>query len=333
MQTVPIFDNDGVNPYAHEVSRIVRSLGGAPKLFFGHVANSTAKLGFLKFLIRSISSEFAIVCWASPRQKICLVVFLMIVRTRLIYVSHNPIASRSPKGIRGRVELNLVKRCINVVHGESLKESFKELYGIDPFVALHPPYSFENVLALKDIEVAQGTRIKKRILIFGRSEKNSDFNLILFASELEKKQLNFELIVAQRPKTNFGDGSNRIINLTSDEHVPQEDLMALITSADLIISPSLNVSESGTVILANSLGVNCVAFYSFELTKHLRPEALPKEGDMEAFVDACFNCLSRTDSQTSNWQKDSWFNECLQTWEIVLDSASRTKGLKNRDLS
>jgi hypothetical protein len=331
---IGIFDNDVINPYGRELCNVLAFLGFQAEIFCGHklpnggpestkesLKAKRKKSEFWKFMISAIRNDCSIIAWASTRQKVMLVFIGLLFRPSLLYVSHNPVLGRAPTGVRGLIEQALIKRCTNVVHGPTLSQSFWELYKLRAFVAYHPPYMSSIAPQKGKAAGALITSKNRRLVIMGRGEKNKVFPMKEFLSRLIEKCEDLTIVVTQRPRVDLGIDSDRILNLTSDCPLDEVTLYQLLASSDLVASPSSNVTESGTVILANSMSLKCVAFDSPELRKHLFPEALAKPNDLDSFLEKCVKALDSPTFESARWTPEEWMKVASESWNQAIHSA------------
>jgi len=341
-QKLVVIDDDGLNPYGLEVCNVLNQIGWSVSLFargdspdllgtelphrtagteFKTSQRNLAGFGNSLTMYKTLMREkTVVVCWASMRQKAILITISAFLHLRVVYVAHNPVPNRIPKGWRNALERLFISRSIPVVHGNSLRESFKEIYGKEPLVAMHPPYM--GAVEYKKIHtVTKNSSPKKRILLLGRSSKNQEFPVLEFIRVLNLKFSDFELIVAQRPHLEFSAMTDKLVNLTSDKPMEESALLDLILTCDLILSPSVNVSESGTVILANSLGKNVLAYDSPELRKHSHQFALVTPFNLAGLVAAAAELLSNPSLSTARWTYEDWLGVTCSSWKTVLDAS------------
>lgn len=328
---IGIFDNDVINPYGRELCNVSAFLGfqtemfcgqqlpnGNPESTKGSLKTKRIKSEFWKFVISTFNNDCSIIAWASTRQKIMLVFIGLLFKPSLLYVSHNPVFGRAPTGVKGLIEQALIKRCINVVHGRTLSQSFWQMYELRALIAYHPPY-MSFITAQKDKAAgALLTSKNRRLIMMGRGEKNKVFPMKEFLSRLLEKCEDLTIVVAQRPRVDLGIDSDRILNLTSDSPVDEVILYQLLASCDLVASPSSNVTESGTVILANSMSLKCVAFDSPELRKHLLPDALAKPNNLDSFLEKCVDALNSPTFESARWTPEEWMKIASDSWNEAI---------------
>jgi glycosyltransferase involved in cell wall biosynthesis len=323
--TVGIFDNDGLNPYGQELSNITEFLGYRTQIYYGQrlssgkhgpvksSSNSTRrKSDFWRFAISAVNRDCNIIAWASTKQKVLLIILAILFRPNLLYVSHNPVIGRAPSGFRGLVEKTLIRRSINVVHGPTISQLFWELYQLNPLVAYHPPYMS-----------AFSAQKEKKFQELGM--KNKAFQMKEFVSRLLERCDDLTVVLAQRPRVDLEIESDRLLNFSSDSPIDEHKLYELLSSCDLIVSPSSNVTESGTVILANSMSLKCVAFDSPELRKHLLPGALAKPDDFDSFLEKSLDALNDPNFKSAKWSPDEWFKASCESWNDAIHFAMSKK--------
>jgi hypothetical protein len=335
---VGIFDNDAVNPYGQELVNVSDFLGFQTEIFYGQRLalggcdsnkgshrSMRRKSEFWQFAVSTLKRDCNIIAWASIRQKVVLIGMAIVFKPNFLYVSHNPVVGRAPTGARGLIEKALIKRCTNVVHGPTLSQRFWEMYKLRPLVAYHPPY-ISSILSHK---AAAGPLLKsgesRSLILIGRRDKNMVFNLSEFIARLLENCKDLSIIVAQRPRFELEIESDRVVNRSSDSPLEEHELYKLLASCDLVASPSSNVTESGTVILANSMALKCVAFDSPELHKHLFPEALAKPNDLDSFVETCLNALNSVDFKSAMWTPQEWLEVASASWSEAISIAIAKK--------
>jgi glycosyltransferase involved in cell wall biosynthesis len=170
-----------------------------------------------------------------------------------------------------------------------------------------------------------GMKEGRSLILIGRSEKNKAFQMKEFVSRLLERCDDLTVVLAQRPRVDLEIESDRLLNFSSDSPIDEHKLYELLSSCDLIVSPSSNVTESGTVILANSMSLKCVAFDSPELRKHLLPGALAKPDDFDSFLEKSLDALNDPSFKSAKWSPDEWFKASCESWNDAIHFAMSKK--------
>lgn len=342
-----IFDSDASNPYSEELLAIFRT-SGIDTMFAGPADNvlsdRTTSLrprfradgrwallvelaGMMRLFLRTSARRPVVVVWARPYQKLILGCMAVAKRGSIVYIVHNPEASRWPKGARGTLERWFVKRIRPVVHSETLRGDLARIGPYDAAVVVHPPYvEWQKRMNAGHVR-CDVERKGLRLLILGRMEPDKFRSLPKLVSALEKLPVASTLRVLVRPAVHTIPESSSLIieNRSRDGWIEDAELADGLRWADVLIAPYEAVTESGTVQLALTLGVRVVAFSGGALENSLISEALVDMGDYSGLAAAIVRVTSTT-SGTSRWTPESRSEECLRSWLPLLSDRSRLRG-------
>jgi hypothetical protein len=322
---VQIYDADGINPYGREVAALLardneveyycpRTVSWVPASVNAHrrLASSKIQDGLFGHVWRRVFMPILILTNALLRRRVFLVLW-----TRgawdaalfaaaapflrgLVVVNHNPASIRPAGGrLRPGAEALLKRRASRtIVHDAALlphaaRESTRVC------VAVHPPYTaWVDAYCATDRASTDGGP-QAAFLGAARPDKGvGDFVNVLMqmktrplrAAFLGKGHLTHDQVNA------LTDAGVEVV-LPHTDFLSDEELGQGLRGTDLVIAPYRQVTQSGSVLLALSAGVNVVAYHSAALETLLSDRCLVTPGDVHALAMAADANL---DSQAPN---------------------------------
>lgn len=350
MTLVFIYDPNSLNPYGGELARVLAKDGVPVKLFSAnrgaeYYGNSVRIAGsrpnsFARRVVwvvkRILDPLVFVVNVLRARDSICIlvwvkdswqaVIFCILCRFRVVYlINHNPAGHRTssgskevgPKGMQARLRSAVAAL---PVHSRSL------VRGNSPVVG-HPSYAGMVEMEGKGPWVASDGRGQLKLAYIGelRADKGAGA-LASICSEISRPYELTMLGTAHIPAALLAlkrvDGSaivRHVAGPLSDEELIQE-----LRRADLVVAPYVQPTQSGSLILALTVGVPAIAFSGGAITDILGRSHLVRMGDVIEFA----NSVDILSSQ----EKPGWLDtsatmdiKCLESWRILLIPHSERK--------
>lgn len=276
---VVLYDPNGVNPYGLETARIIAEVGRRPILLRPSDSPRSAPPGVqVEPVLQPGGSGLLRRSWfrltgplralAIARRSPLVVVWtkglwdalVMTCRARLIgstwFVLHNPPQIRRRTGAGGIGERLLARSAVVCVHSEAMAQTL----GADARVRVisHPSYRWTArrapTPAARPMRVALvGSLRQDKGVADLRSiaeASGGGWDLVVAGPDRLPDEVCADLVSAGVQVTNSSGGT------TMDE----DQLNALVSSATVVLAPYRSVTESGSVLLAQTLGVAVLGY-------------------------------------------------------------------------
>jgi FMN phosphatase YigB (HAD superfamily)/glycosyltransferase involved in cell wall biosynthesis len=352
---VVLYNTDGVNPYAAEIASLLAARGAdvvqldpvngehrPPKQVrwrrllpanFGtespvhqalHLARGLAATGWGS-LIRD-----RVVVVAFTRFAVESLVFgiLASLGRPVVVVLHNPVARR-----RESVWMRLARRFLLgrsvavVIHAERLREDVEHAAAERVMVCPHPPY---HHTALPDPQPSHLLSRDRRWVAFVgalRDDKGIDLfpEILERVPEAQRRQIG--VLVCGRgslPEGTWGhlrELGYATCDLTSPQPIPQEQLLEALGDRPLVVAPYVAATQSGTVILALTMGCRVLAFDEGGIPDVVAPEGLVPSGDLDAMAQA----IAEDRGGGGMLEVDAWVEQAASRWWTVVNDAARVR--------
>lgn len=338
VRRVWIWDSNPFNPYAAEVARVIardhhttrfcragdqvaaeavkvkrwlpRPSGGKPT----PAAVLRTFIALLLFVLGAILLRRVVVIpWIEKHEEFFMLVLAVIGR-RLIVVVHNPVESRDVGG--GLVSIVRRRSRVLIVHSQRLVPF---LSGHQVHVATHPAYTaWANRMSSMYGELAPDGR---SVLYFGAARADKGFDL-LPALDRNYKVLGVPFIVCvgrvaagYREVLDHVQFAERVGD--GNSYVSDEDAWRAFGRAGVLIAPYSEVTVSGTVIMALTLGLPVVAFRSDGMEELLGPEDMVESGDVQNLAERSATALLSADRPSRGEALDA---RSAREWSRVIRS-------------
>ncbi|WP_354500202.1 hypothetical protein [Mycetocola sp. 2940] len=299
-RTVSIYDPNDLNPYGLEVGRIISTLG-APVSYWGvdsrrfpsstqlsiraELAGSVKSGSLPKQVFRRITGPVR-VAFSAPLSSPLVVVWtrdawdavVFLIRAKFggetLFVYHNPAQVRPRTGLQGLLERGLLRHSRVCVHAPWMADLVRPI-GADVVVTPHPPFSFAAEMAGAPGAVSPRAR---RVGIVGalRPDKGSED-----LPEIARASGGGWCLVVAGPDAVAPDVADQLgilgvhVEYAAEGRAPtEEELHAAMRSCDVVVAPYRLVTESGSVLLALSLGVPVLGYESNALARVVSPRSL-----------------------------------------------------------
>lgn len=346
---VIIYDPNWINPYGLELSTVIAAsdhkvtlwctenrIQAPPdvELISKLVLGRSATLPILRVLLRRLVEPLA-VATSTPRPLPLIIIwtrdpwdaFVFGVRAafggKTIFVYHNPSSVRARGGLSGLMERFILKfTTLCVVHSSRLATA-SSVPKKKICVAAHPPYRFTTRNAKRRELPANDTKLPPVVAFLGALRQDKGVHYLVNIA----KQINGPWTLRILGPDRLPSTTEAILHMSgvTCEYVgsgagPSDDeLIAGLTSADVMIAPYRSVTESGSIHMALSLQVPVLAYDSPGVSH------IVHEKSMAPSARALGDLLAR-------YLRDPWptytvratrlHEQCVEDWRKILDSAS-----------
>lgn len=315
---VLVWNPDGVNPYGHELAHVLAMHGlvthvvpvDAPetrcvlttrRLLPANRAGS-AKHRQAWRLLRALAvmarrHDVVVAAWTRSSLDEVVLWLLTLLGRRVVFVWHNPVHRVPLPRLREATMRLLARRAVVVTHHRLLAGMAAERHGVTARVARHPLY----LVVLSENRVRREEPRGVVAFALNRADKGYDDAV--------------RAVLAAKPPslTLVGKGAPRLEDVAAlkasgvevtvvggADFADERDVLGAVASAEVLLAPYREVTASGSVMLALSLGVPVVA-YDAPTLRDL-PVTLVPEGDVEALAGALHGGTSMDDRQRIEWQ-------------------------------
>lgn len=349
-----IWDANPFNPYGTEIARVISNVPGVRVTQY---TRSSKEYSAKEVRTRAIlpppqagQRKLSVVCryfyaltlffmsslifrpvlvfpWLSNQWETGMVRFLQLCGLRTVIIVHNPVPERDDvdlipflrKARKGATKL--------VVHSESLQV----ILGDNSCVAAHPAYfSWRDSMAEERFEsssepsvLVEDDQSAPAVAYIGTVRSDKGFiDLPIIAEALTARKLALKVCVGlyrEEQMAVLRDIEGVIVIGGGKTYASDQQIYEVLKSSSVLIAPYSNVTASGTVLLALSMGMNVVAYESPELSGLLPRESFVKTGDTDALAEAAF-ALSSTDAKTVGMTVEGLDQRSQAQWGEILSS-------------
>lgn len=305
-----VWDPNDVNPYGCEMVRLIRQTGHRVAIWRPRGTATVPDVPTVRRLARSRAADglalnvvlratipllFALssvlhrrpvwLMWTRGTYETAVFAFVAVFWP-VIFVHHNPVPSRMGRATQRRGYLRLMRfaRC-TVIHSDRFSDDVGRLARSVERLP-HPPYSAwteshrppcnerdtgnarsRNVLFLGQLRADKGSSELPEILLELRRRRIS-VTVASFGSEAVELSQKFR----GYPGINFH---------VQSEPLPEEAIAQALYSSVLLIAPYTNATQSGTINLAFTVGLDTIAYDSGALAELLTPNSLTPADPVE----------------------------------------------------
>ncbi len=348
-KAVVVFDPDWLNPYGREVAGTLKD-AGYEVVIFQAVTNEWSVPGLETARVLAPAADMLpMLATLSLRLRGCVrasgtarrrraplvladtrgayenCVFLMSILCgiHLVIIDHNPIASRIRRGFVGLTD-RLLRRFASmvVVHSESLAESAAKLATRRIAVVPHVPY--------RQWASRFGTHVPP-------TPEDGNYNLLfLGALRPDKGWDEVPTVLAattKRPLTLLLAGRNAaagnqtalieasgvsVVRVNKGPFATDSEVAEAMQLADLLLAPYVDVTQSGTVTLALTIGLPVLGYDSGGLKELLSPRARVAVGN-HAELGARVDAFRASPFETFSMTPDELCEKATAAWRAVLE--------------
>lgn len=318
--SVLVYNADGVNPYAAELASLLAgrercvtlldaangSQAPAEQVRWRRVlpatygaasrAGQAARLlrGTLLLLWRSgARADVVVVSWYRFTLEAVALAALAAARRPVLLVLHNPVSRVERSWLRRSADGVLERRArVVVVHSERLVRDVAPGVRDRVLVCPHPPYAQTSAASCAP---ALALDPERRWLAFvGNLRPDKGVGLVpdvldlLSAAELARTGLVVcgAGVLPAGPWERLRRDGLAVVDLTADRPVPADVLLGVLRARPVVLAPYVAATQSGSVILALSLGCDVLAFDQGGLPDVVSDAGLVPTGDVAALAQA-----------------------------------------------
>lgn len=351
---VLVYNTDGVNPYSTEIAALLADRGEDVELLDTVNGQHRPPEGvrWRRLLPANFGSDSPVrqvthlarglgaAVWAAlARDRVIVVSFarfaiesavfgaLAALGRPVVVVLHNPVARRAESAAMGRARRFLLGRADSVViHAERLRDQVERVAADRIVVCPHPPY---HVTAMPEAPSQQpGVEVGRRWVAFVgalRWDKGVELLLPILERVPEDERQRIGVLVCGMGSLPEGTWQRldelgyATCDLTSASPVPQEQMLAAFAGQPVVLAPYVAATQSGSVILALTMGCRVVAFDEGGIPDVLSAEGLVPSGDLDAMARAI------TDDRGGHavLPIDQWVEQAAESWGQVVSGAGR----------
>lgn len=352
---VVVHNADGVNPYGTEIADLLRRQGH--RVVLVDASNSEHRppdgVAWRRLLpanfgprtkaqqLRRLARGLGATLWAGARGDTVLVssvglpaenialAGLAALGRPVVLVQHDPVRRRAESRVSawGRRQI-LLRSTVAVVHAERLRRDVDPAAWDHVVVCPHPPYSATVPVAPPATPVdADGRRW---VAFIGNLRRDKGIDLVpeVLARVPEAERRRLGLVVCGRGALDdatwqrLRDLGLAVRDLTSPEPVPQEVLLDVLAQRPLLLAPYVAATQSGSVILALTMGCRVVAFDQGGIPDVVDDEGLVPTGDLDAFAAA----VAAGRGGASRLPVAEWVEVAAEAWSsAVREAESRAR--------
>lgn len=348
---VVMHNTDGVNAYAAEVAAVLTRRGVAVTVVdaansqhrppagvrwrrllpdnFGSPPAPLQALRLLRGLAATVSCSLRghvlVVAFARFPLESLAFALLAVLGRPVITVLHNPVPRHQESTLTRWSRRAVLRRAAAVVvHAERLIADIPAI--VRPArvaVCPHPPYLHTAPVPDAPPPAPGGRRWVAYVGTL-RWDKGADLLPEVLAAVPEERRAELGVVVCGRGHLPEGSWERLAAlgyatrDLTSEEPVPQELLLQVLAERPLVLAPYVAATQSGTVILALTMGCRVVAFDGGGIPDVLSPEGLVPSGD----VDAMARAVAEDRGGTARVPLDRWEADTGDAWLRLLARVS-----------
>jgi glycosyltransferase involved in cell wall biosynthesis len=237
-----------------------------------------------------------------------------------VLVVHNPAPREAESAFARTARRTLLRRAsVVVAHSDRLRSRLPADVQHKAAVCPHPPYD-QTVPARPPHTVLDPARQWYAFVGALRWDKGIDLVPRVLEQVPEPQRHRLGLVVCGRGR--FPDEDARrlhelgvaVTDLTSPEPVPQETLLDVLRNQPVLLAPYVAATQSGSVILALSMGCRVLAFDEGAIADVVTADGLVPTGDVTAMATA----VAEGRSGTSVVPLDRWAESCSDAWSAVV---------------
>lgn len=348
---VVIYNPDGVNPYGTEIAALLHEQGHDVVLVdacnsenrppagvswrqllpanFGAAPRWRQGVRLVRGLATTVlqgSVGGRVVLVASVQRPIENVVLAAVAASGrpVVHVQHDPVRRRAESRFSRWSRRQILQRAtIAVVHAERLRTQLPLDSVRRVVVCPHPPYT----VSAEPRESLQPSDDGRRWLAFiGALRPDKGVHLLpeILASVPEAQRRQLGLIVCGRgvlPQATWQRLEQLQItvrDMTSIEPVTHEALLGVLALQPVVLAPYVAATQSGSVILALTMGCRVIAFDQGGVPDVVTADGLVPNGDVHAFAAA----VAAGRSGTSRLDLAVWSAEAGRAWSAAVAAAA-----------
>lgn len=349
---VTLYNTDGINPYTTEIAAILDSRGADVELLdaangehrpppgvhwrpllpgnFGPASSGKQLIRLLRGLVAATRAvargRVLVVTFYRFSLEALLFAVLASFGRPVVVVLHNPMP-RQRESLALPIARKLLLRAAAtvVVHSERLRGSVDRAVRDRVAVCPHPPYSF--TADASSIQPPAASADRRWLAFVGALRWDKGIHLLpdILERVPEVERQHIGLVVCGRGSAPDGMWSRlrelgyEIEDITSSEPIPQEQLLQVFARRPTLLAPYVAATQSGTAILALSMGCRVLAFDAGGIPDVVGTDGLVANGDLDAMAAA----IAADRAGTGVLDRKAWNEQATQAWWGVVAEAKR----------
>ncbi|HVT66033.1 MAG TPA: glycosyltransferase [Mycobacteriales bacterium] len=352
-RSLHLHESDGINPYGRELLNVL-SRGGmsgtasfpadmewvpdiGPDFAIRRVLpgnHPSAKWrqvlrlahGMCLLVVAAARRNTILISWTRTTVEDLLLCLLAGVGCDVISIAHNAELRGSPSRMRNRAYQRRMRTSARVVAHtpEALQQCLAHVGGNgNGHIARHPLY-LAWVEAFASSRKSSTGEVKRLVLLGAVRDDKGAVDIVRIMSLLpsslrEQVQLTFAGPGRLEPDTakSLDNLGVRVLG-PFDKFVTDKELGEILAEADLCIAPYRRVTQSGSVMLALSVGLPVLAFATGGLIQTVSPQGLVPPDDMEAFAKALNDAWPDLELGRLREPRAVWLRESIREWDRAL---------------
>ncbi|EYR62068.1 hypothetical protein N866_12145 [Actinotalea ferrariae CF5-4] len=346
-----VHNSDGVNPYAAELASLLCRDGAPVTLVdaansdsrpaagvrwrrllpknFSHASPAAQVVALVRGLAATVAGsvlhgQVVLVAFTRFPAEDLVLAALAAAGRPVVLVVHNPVPREHESAPARFARRTLLTRALVVViHAERLRGRLDTARRGPVVVCPHPPYLEVAPSGAADV-VLDPTRSWVAFIGALRWDKGAGLLPEILAHVPEARRRGLGLVVCGRgslPDAAWAairTSGVEVCDLTSAEPVPQDLLLEVLRHRPLVLAPYVAATQSGSVILALSLGCRVLAFDEGGIPDVLTADGLVPTGD----VGAMGRAIGEGRGGTAVDEVPRWAEHAARSWTDVVQRAA-----------
>jgi hypothetical protein len=336
-RVVYIYDPNGFNPYGTELAAVLDELpvrvvhlahsqssvleGGASKraVVFGRSLSVAIRLCWALLAVL-LSRGVVILCWVPSKWHFWIAMTLARTCRRIYFVDHNPHGSRAARGpisLNQRARLLSHPKIVPVLHHGCVPDP-ETADAYQGFV-FHP--SYRRTVTHYSLNLAT-SKDEGVCLFFGSARVDKGIHFLPDVSH-RLKQLGASLRIRVGKcgmheqallRTCSGD-----VQIGGSRHLSDQQLIAEISRASVVVAPYSEVTTSGTAIMAATIGTPVVMFDSPAMSWLMPKGNMVPKGEWGLLSQKAAKLALESGSEGFAMDPDTLDLQCRGSWTVLLD--------------
>lgn len=246
----------------------------------------------------------------------------------VVTVVHNPVPREIESWLARKCRRALLAAStVTVVHSDRLRDQVDEIGRNKVRVCPHPPYVDTTVAPVPKLELDPARRWVAFVGAL-RWDKGIDLVPEVLAQVPAEVRRQMGVVICGRGRVPEGfwqrltDLDYAVLDLTSANPVPPPDLMlGVLRCRPLVLAPYVAATQSGSVILALTLGCRVLSFDRGGIPDVLSDDGLVPNGDKGAISAA----LAAWRGGTARVSLNAWEAQAIEAWSKTVSAVSHLK--------